>query len=146
MSGYPVLSSELRSVPHCLISDVLGRSSSFIYVAVTSPMTKSSLGGDKIYLAYSSRHNPSLREEIEGWNLKVDLPCSTEFSRNGLTAQEVQQKPGKNLLDDLQTGLYLHSFFFIQLSTTCLGNGASHCGLGPPMLINNQDDHPHRPV
>jgi hypothetical protein len=41
-----------------------------------------------------------------------------------------------------QSGSYLIAGFLLQVRVTCLGNCAGYSGLGLPIPINNQDNHP----
>lgn len=76
-----------------------------------------------IYLAYTYRSQSTI-EGNQGWDLTAR------------TVEEYYFSPHSGLPTDLQIANFL-----MQPSTRC-SEMVSHCGLGPPMSINNQDNPP----
>lgn len=59
--------------------------------------------------------------------------------RGGAQAGTQGRSCGETLLASLLMGSGSASFL-IQSSTVCLGNGAAHSELGPPISVNSRDD------
>jgi len=83
------------------------------------------------------RPKPTVWRKTFTWDLlQVHSPSLRKKSWQELESETMEECC---LLSASLTGS-CSSCFLTECRTTCLGNGATHSGLGPPMSINNQDN------
>lgn len=126
------------------LQSCLGSCSAFFPVTEIKHSGQKQLREERTYLAPTCRsqsimegsQGSNLRQEPEGWFAILSSITSNQGTHS------YQQERWMNAVSWLAHACSHLAGFLTRPRTTCLGNGATHSGPGPPTLINHHDNLP----